>query len=121
VRFPVARIASIFVLTAPLLLAACGGRRITNDNIEALNKLFESSEKNGRGLTPKEVESVLGQPSRTETFKLEVQTAKPILQGVRYYYQQNGEALELHFIENKLISRVPTFTEPEATATEKEK
>jgi hypothetical protein len=105
----------------PLVLAACSGRRITNQNIEALNRLFESSEKDGHGLTPKEVESVLGQPTRTETFKLEVQTAKPILQGVRYYYRQDGESLELHFIDNKLISRVPTFAEQAATPAEKEK
>jgi hypothetical protein len=106
---------------APLLLAACGGRRITNDNIEALNRLFDSSEKDGRGLTPKEVESVLGQPTGMQTFKLEVQTAKPVLQGVRYYYRQNGESLELHFIDNRLISKVPKFAEPTATPGELKK
>jgi hypothetical protein len=121
VRFSAARHVIILSLTVPLLLAACGGRRITNDNIEALNRLFDSSEKEGRGLTPKEVESVLGQPNRTQTFKLEVQTAKPVLQGVRYYYKQDGESLELHFIDNKLISKVPLLSEPVATPAEKEK
>ena len=33
------------------------------------------------------------------------------LPGVRYYYEQDGQTVELHFIDNKLIRRVLKFGE----------
>jgi hypothetical protein len=49
-------------LVMPLLLAGCGPR-ITDANIDVVNQQFEAAEKTLRsGVTPKEVESILGQP-----------------------------------------------------------
>jgi hypothetical protein len=97
------------VLFFPLILglAACGPR-VTNRNIDALNAQFETAEKSGRSLSMKEVEAILGQPTRQENFPIQMQTVKE-LPGVRYYYEENGNVVELHFIDNKLIRRVGHF------------
>ena len=34
---------------------------------------------------------------------------------VRYYYQQDGEMIELHFVDNKLIHNAPRLGQPLAT------
>jgi hypothetical protein len=98
-----------------LLVAAFSGcgPRVENRNIEALNRLYETAERNGKSVTIKEVESVLGQPLKVESFPIEMQTTKE-LPGVRYYYKQEGQTVELHFIDNKLIRRVQNFGEQPA-------
>jgi hypothetical protein len=103
-------------------LPACGNR-ITSSNIDAVNAEFERSEKparsdGDRGVSPKEVESILGVPSRVENFKMEVQTRRPIVEGVRYIYEQNGESIVLHFVDNKLISKAPHFGEAQPRGAE---
>jgi hypothetical protein len=99
------------VLLFPLIfgLAACGPR-VTNRNIDALNAQFEAAEASRRSLSIKEVESILGQPTRQESFSVSMQTTKE-LPGVRYYYEENGNTVELHFIDNKLISKLTRFGE----------
>jgi len=87
--------------------AACGPR-LADRNIDAVNKLYEQAEKSGKSVSIKEVESVLGQPTRTEPFPIEMQTTKE-LPGMRYYYQQGGRTVELHFVDNKLIRPVDHF------------
>lgn len=94
------------VYAALLALTACGPR-ITNANLEAVNQQRQALEKAGKGLSPKEVESILGQPRRAEAFKIPLETRKPTLDGLRYFYEQDGETLELHFVDNKLISEIP--------------
>lgn len=101
--------ASVLFSFLILGFAACGPR-VTNRNIDALNAQFELAEKSGKSLSTKEVESILGQPSRQETFPIEMQTVKE-LPGVRYYYVENGQTVELHFIDNKLIRRGSRFGE----------
>ena len=97
---------SIFVSA----LSACGPR-ITNQNVAVVNQQRAALEKVGKGLSPKEVESILGQPSRIEAFKIPLETQRLTLDGVRYFYVQNGETLELHFVDNKLISELPKLSE----------
>ncbi len=92
---------------------ACGPR-ITNQNLAVVNQQRAALEKVGKGLSPKEVESILGQPARTETFKIPLETQRPHLDGVRYFYEQDGATLELHFVDNKLISDIPLLG-PKAT------
>lgn len=95
-------------LSATVLLAIAGcGPRITNQNVDVVNKRFEVAEQIGKGVSPKEVESVLGQPKRVEAYTLTLETQKKELEGLRYYYEQDGQRIELHFLDNKLISRVP--------------
>ena len=102
------------IAISPILvfaLAACGPR-ITNQNLQVVNDQRIALEKAGKGLSPKEVESILGLPKRMETFKMEVQTRKPVLDGIRYFYEQDGQTIELHFVDGKLISELPTLQPP---------
>ena len=101
-----------FTAAFPFLVFAFGacGPRITNQNVAVVNRQRIALEKIGKGLSPKEVESILGQPVRVENFKIPLETQKPHLDGVRYFYQQGGETLELHFVDNKLISEVPELS-----------
>ena len=55
----------------------------------------------------KEVESILGQPDRIENATIELETQKKEVGLTRYYYEQDGKTIELHFFDNKLINRVP--------------
>jgi hypothetical protein len=107
------------VLLVMLALSACGPR-FTNKNIEVVNNEFTNADRFGKGgVSPKEVESVLGPPKRVETYRLELETQKKELDGVRYYYEQDGQVLELHFLDNKLISKVPTLAEKSEPPAEK--
>lgn len=113
------------ILPSAFCLSFTGcGKRITNANIDAVNSAFDRVEKSGRsetgekGVTPKEVESILGVPTRVETFKMEVQTRKPVVEGVRYIYEQDGDNVTLHFVDNRLISKAPHFGETEAPGAE---
>lgn len=90
--------------------SACGPR-ITNQNVAVVNQQRNALDKIGKGLSPKEVESILGQPTRIEKFEIPLETHKPTLDGVRYFYDQGGQTLDLHFVDNKLISDVPQFQE----------
>jgi hypothetical protein len=101
--------ASLLHLLPLAALAGCG-QTVTNQNIAAVNEQFEAVEKSGKTLTIKEVESMLGPPTRVETFPIEMRTVKE-LPGVRYYYKQGNETVELHFVDNKLIRRVLAFGE----------
>jgi len=84
-------------LAAVALLAGCS-QHLTDANFKQVRP----------EMSPKEVESILGQPARIEKFQMEVQTHKPVLDGVRYYYEQDGKTIALHFVDGKLISQVPT-------------
>jgi hypothetical protein len=99
--------ASAFSLIVAIGFSACGPR-LANRNIDALNRQYDSAEKAGKGLSIKEVEAVLGQPTHVEPFPIEMQTTKE-LQGVRYYYEEDGQVVVLHFIDNKLIRRAGRF------------
>jgi hypothetical protein len=99
-----ASIAAFFTLAAAF--SACGPR-ITNQNIAVINAQRQTREVQGKGISPKEVESILGLPSKVETFKIPLVTQRPTLDGVRYFYEQDGQTIELHFVDGKLISNVP--------------
>ena len=99
---------------AALLLTGCGPR-ITNANIDALNREFDQSETEEKkslreaGVSPKEVESILGLPTRVEVKTVERPVKEVKL--VRYYYEQDGQTVELHFFDNRLIARVPQLAD----------
>ena len=113
-KFP----AKAILTTAVLLTAAACKPEISNDNIDAVNARFGKGESAGKkNLSPKEVESILGQPDRIENTTIELETQKKQVPVTRYYYEQNGKSIELHFFDNKLINRVhhwdaPTSPEP---------
>ena len=52
-----------------LVLSGCD-QRISQNNLEVVNRLYEKSEKGGRPVSKKEVESVLGQPAKIEKFTM---------------------------------------------------
>ena len=62
--------AHIFAVLAVAFAPAFSGceKRIAAANIDTVKRM--QLEKSGRGLTPKEVESVLGQPTRVEKFTM---------------------------------------------------
>ena len=91
-----------------LALASCGPR-ITDENLKVVDEQRIKLEELGKGLSPKEVESILGQPTRAETRRLPLETQKKEVDVVRYYYEQDGKSVELHFVDNKLINEVPRF------------
>jgi hypothetical protein len=101
------------LLSLPFAALAACGPKVTNDNIKALNRQFEQAEKTGKSMSVKEVESIMGPPGRTESFPIEMRTVKE-LPGLRYYYEQDGQTVVLHFIDNKLIRRVLKFGEDPA-------
>jgi hypothetical protein len=109
-------LASALSLSLAFSFAACGPK-LADRNIDAVNHLYEQAEKSGKSLSIKEVESVLGPPTRVEAFPIEMQTTKE-LPGVRYYYQQGDHTVELHFVDNKLIRRVDHFGAPSAEESE---
>ena len=99
---------AVCTLLASLSLISAGcGPRITNANLEVVEKERLNREGTIRGISPKEVESILGQPTRSETTKLALETQKKEVDVIRYYYQQDGEEVALHFVDGKLISSVP--------------
>ena len=105
---------------ALFFLVSCGPR-FTNDNIDVVNREFAEGENIGRGgVSAKEVESILGPPNRVEPYVLRLEKQKNEHPGLRYYYVQDGEELELHFLDNKLISRVPKLGLPAREGEKKE-
>lgn len=97
--------ACALILSFSLAFSACGPR-ITNANLNEVEKERTTREALGKGISPKEVESILGQPTRTEATKLPLETQKKEVEVVRYYYAQDGEEVALHFVDGKLISPV---------------
>ena len=108
--------ASVLSLSIAFGFSACGPR-VTDRNIDAVNKLYDAAEKSGKTVSIKEVEAVLGLPTTTEPFRMEKPTTQDLL-GVRYYYKENGKVVELHFIDNKLSQRVLHFGEKPAEDAE---
>jgi len=102
--------ASLLLIACPLAFAACGPR-FTNDNLQVVDEQRIKLEKASKGLSPKEVESILGPPSRIETTRLPLETQKKEVDVVRYFYKQDGETVELHFVDRKLINAVPRLRE----------
>jgi hypothetical protein len=104
--------ASALPLSLAIGLSACGPR-LADRNIDVVNRLYEQAEKSHKDLTTKEVEAVLGQPTRVETFAIEMQRTRD-LPVVRYYYQQGDQTVVLHFVDNKLSKHVGHFGETPA-------
>lgn len=107
--------ACLFAISMLLALVLSGcDQRISQNNLEVVNRLYEKSEKGGRPVSKKEVESVLGQPAKIETFTM----TRPAIKeypGERYIYEQNGKKLVLHFVDGQLSEKATEFgaTEPQ--------
>lgn len=105
----------IFTLAAAVFATGLSGceKRIEVANIDTINRMQEAAAKSSRGLTPKEVESVLGEPDTVERFTLERMAVKEF-SGQRMTYSQPGHPpITLHFVEGQLVRDVPHFGEKE--------
>jgi hypothetical protein len=102
---------------ALLALPGCE-RRISPENIDSANRLQESAQQRkpkwtgvNEGMTEKEVESILGQPETRRAGK-SVEINQPVeIPTVTYVYRQDGQAIELSFLDGKLQGHVPKFGE----------
>lgn len=94
---------------ASCLFTGCGPR-VTNANIEVVNREFEAAERSGKSVTLKEVESILGQPTRVVSRTIEKPAVRE-LPMVSYFYEQDGHTVELLFLEGRLQRRVLRFGE----------
>jgi hypothetical protein len=104
-RGTVRNMAVILSLSLPILALSACGPRITGANIDVVNEQRGTLEKVGKGISPKEVESILGQPNKSETTRLPLETQKKEVDVARYYYEQDGQTMVLHFVDNKLINQ----------------
>lgn len=110
---------ALLPLTLAVLAFTACGPRITDKNIAVVNTRLKNAESLGKNaMSPKEVESILGQPHRVETLTLPLETQKKEVEVVRYFYEQDGQTVEVHFFDNKLASRVRMLAEkPEGAPT----
>jgi hypothetical protein len=97
-RFPSFALPMAAALTACLLLPGCQ-RKLTDANLNCVKM----------DMSPKEVESILGQPSKVETFEMPLQTDVKTLPAERYIYQQNGKTVVVHFVDGKFIGQEGSF------------
>jgi hypothetical protein len=111
--------AACTLFTSLLFVVAACGPRITNDNLTVVEKERVTREEIAKGIGPKEVESILGQPTRSEVTKLALETQKKEVEVARYYYEQDGDLIELHFVDGKLISPVPKLGAPKELPPQK--
>jgi hypothetical protein len=87
------KFAPLLVLGFALGLGACG-KQVTNANLHEVQPDMSS----------KEVESILGQPSRVEE-KVALRTKETVtLPVTKYIYEQNGRQVTLTFVEDRLAT-----------------
>lgn len=112
--------AATFTLTilAPLLAFTGCEKRVSVENIETVNRQQElvtkragSVEQVMEGLTMKEVESVLGAPARIVQGRKVPREVVKEFSFTTWTYKQDGQKIELSFIDGKLQGRVPKFGE----------
>ena len=83
------------ILAVAALLATAGcEREFANRNLEQL-KL---------NMSPKEVESIIGNPDRTEKAELELETQRKAVTITRYFYNHKGQTIVLQFQNGRLIN-----------------
>jgi hypothetical protein len=83
----------LLVTVAILIMTGCQ-REFGNRNLAQVKT----------NMTQKEVESILGNPDRTEKVDLELETQKKTMAITRYFYNHDGETVVLHFQNGRLIS-----------------
>lgn len=79
-------------LIACSMLQGCA-RKLSDANLDCVTM----------DMSPKEVESILGPPTRQESREMPLQTDVKTLPVLRYVYVQNGKTVVIHFVDGKLI------------------
>jgi hypothetical protein len=81
------------VAVAILMTIGCK-REIGNRNLAQLKV----------NMTPKEVESILGPPDRTEKQDVNLETQRKTTVSLKYFYDQNGQTVVVQFQNGRLVS-----------------
>jgi len=89
---------AVIALAACLVLPGCK-RKLTDANLACVKM----------DMNPKEVESILGQPTKLVTKEMELQADVKTLPVVRYVYEQNGKTVTIHFVDGKLVGQEGSF------------
>jgi hypothetical protein len=84
----------LLLVTVTILMMTGCQREFGNRNLAQLRT----------NMTQKEVESILGNPDRTEKVDLELETQKKTMAITRYFYNHDGETVVLHFQNGRLIN-----------------
>jgi outer membrane protein assembly factor BamE (lipoprotein component of BamABCDE complex) len=94
---PVSQIVSRFILVLMLLfvLDSCIGKRITKANVDQV----------AEGMSKKQVESILGQPSSSKT------EDPTIMKQTTYVYRQGKDTVTIIFKDDKVQSKDSTFSD----------
>jgi outer membrane protein assembly factor BamE (lipoprotein component of BamABCDE complex) len=94
---PVSQIVSRFILVLMLLfvLDSCIGKRITKANVDQV----------ADGMSKKQVESILGQPSSSKTEE------PTTMKQTTYVYRQGKDTVTIVFKDDKVQSKDSTFSD----------
>ena len=85
---------SRFVLVLMLVfMLGCSGRRITKANVDEVTE----------GMSKKQVESILGPPTRIETGPEPEPVPVKSVAITRYIYEQDGHSVQLEFVGDHLV------------------
>ncbi|MEA3162242.1 MAG: hypothetical protein QOE88_60 [Verrucomicrobiota bacterium] len=84
----------LLLVTVTILMMTGCHREFGNRNLAQLRA----------NMTQKEVESILGNPDKTEKVDLELETQKKTMAITRYFYIHDGETVVLHFQNGRLIN-----------------
>ena len=84
----------LLLVTVTILMMTGCQREFGNRNLAQLRT----------NMTQKEVESILGNPDKTEKVDLELETQKKTMAITRYFYVHDGETVVLHFQNGRLIN-----------------
>lgn len=101
----------------PMLIISGCEKRVSADNVEILNRQQIQAQKRvkrvegvAEGLTMKEVEAVIGAPTAVVNGKVQREVVKEF-DFVTWTYEQDGQTIELSFVDGKLQGPVPKFGE----------
>lgn len=103
---------SLFLLSATMGFAAMPacGKRVTDQNLDQVKA----------DMSKKEVESILGQPTSSETTELPLVTQRKTLPATRYFYKQENRTVVLYFVNDKFVKADGSFDEAAPTPTSAE-
>ena len=87
------------LLACVLMLPGCK-RKLTDANLNCIKD----------DMNPKEVESILGQPTLTTNKEIALQTTAKTLTAQNYIYQQDGKTVVIYFVDGKLVAHDGNFS-----------
>lgn len=96
---------TLLIVAISFCCVSCG-KRITDRNLAAVRP----------DMSAKEVESILGPPTQIKTLEMTLQTQMKTLPATTYFYEQDGQRVEIYFVGDKMVKKIGAF-EPTPTPT----